>query len=197
MRDIVMGLFEGPGVYPEPDHARNIWPAPADADPALRSAAVLVPLIDHPDGMTVLLTQRTADMPTHAGQISFPGGRHAPADLSPEDTALRETEEEVGVHRRHIEVVGRMNAYDTGTGYRVVPVVGLIRPPVLLTPEPGEVQEIFEMPVEFLMDPANHQRETRFTRGENREFWVVPYEGRHIWGLTARILVKLARMMKG
>jgi 8-oxo-dGTP pyrophosphatase MutT (NUDIX family) len=197
MRDIVIGLFEGPGVYPEPEHARNVWPAPADSDPALRSAAVLVPLVEHPGGMTVLLTQRTAHLPSHAGQIAFPGGRLHPADTSPEDTALRETEEEIGVARERIELIGRMNAYDTGTGFRVVPVIGLIRPPVALTPEPGEVEDVFEMPLDFILDPANHQRERRFSRGAEREFWVVPYEGRHIWGLTARILVKLGRMMKG
>jgi 8-oxo-dGTP pyrophosphatase MutT (NUDIX family) len=197
MRDIVIGLFEGPGVFPEPDHARNVWPAPPDAEPALRSAAVLVPLVEHAQGMTVLLTQRTATLTDHAGQISFPGGRHAPGDASPEDTALRETEEEIGVPRDRIELVGRMNAYDTGTGFRVVPVVGLIRPPVVLTPQPAEVEEVFEVPIDFVREAANHRRERLMSRGEYREFWVMPFGDRYIWGLTARILEQLSRMLRG
>jgi 8-oxo-dGTP pyrophosphatase MutT (NUDIX family) len=197
MRDIVTGVFGGPGVFPEPDAARNIWPVPAGiAATPLKSAAVLVPLIEHPAGMTVLLTQRTTSLSSHAGQISFPGGKHAPLDESPEDTALRETEEEIGVPRHRVELVGRMNACDTRTGFRVVPVVGLLRPPVAPVPDPAEVDEIFEVPVDFALDPVNHSAEYRIHRGERREFWVVRYEGRYIWGLTARILVELSGLMR-
>jgi len=197
MRDIVIGVFEGPGVFPEPGSPRNVWPAAADGTvPPLRSAAVLVPLIEHDGGMTVLLTRRTSSLSNHAGQISFPGGTHAPCDASPEDTALRETEEEIGVARERVELVGRMNACDTGTGFRVVPVVGLLRPPVPLVPDPAEVDEVFEVPIDFVLDPANHRSEERVHRGERRRFWVVPYEDRYIWGLTARILVELSGLLR-
>lgn len=197
MRDIVTGVFGRPGVFPEPHAECNIWPVPdGDAQPPLRSAAVLVPLIEHPGGMTVLLTRRTMSLASHAGQISFPGGTHVPQDRSPEDTALRETEEEIGVPRHRVELVGRMNACDTRTGYRVVPVVGLLRPPVAPVPDPAEVAEVFEVPVDFALDPANHRSEYRIHRGERREFWVVPYRDHYIWGLTARILVELSGLMR-
>jgi 8-oxo-dGTP pyrophosphatase MutT (NUDIX family) len=198
MRERILDAFAGPGICPDPDLSRNIWPAPCGPGgaAALRSAAVLVPLIDHATGMTVLLTQRTESLPDHAGQISFPGGRIESGDRSPEDTALRETEEEIGVARSQIELVGRMNAHDTGTGFRVIPVIGLLAPPLSLDPDPSEVAHIFEVPLDFVLDPANHRFETRISRGTERQFPTLPWREHFIWGLTARILMELAQLLR-
>jgi 8-oxo-dGTP pyrophosphatase MutT (NUDIX family) len=198
MRELVIGAFPGPGVTPDPALPRNVWPAPAPKNgaQALRSAAVLVPLVDHPDGMTVILTQRTDHLPAHAGQISFPGGRLALGDATPEDTALRETEEEIGLARGQVKLIGRMNAHDTGTGYRVMPVVGLVASPVTLFPDPAEVAEAFEVPVAHVLDPSNHRFETRLQRGTERQIHIVAYRDYFIWGFTARVLGELARLLR-
>jgi 8-oxo-dGTP pyrophosphatase MutT (NUDIX family) len=158
----------------------------------LKPAAVLIPLIDHADGMTVLLTQRTAHLSAHAGQISFPGGRFEHGDGTPENTALRETEEEIGLARGHIDVLGRLALRETGTGYSVVPVVGVVTPPFPVTPDPNEVAEVFEVPLSFALDPANHRFETRIMSGIQRQFYAMPYGEYYIWGLTARLLVNLS-----
>ena len=130
-----------------------------DAVPArLTSAAVLVPVIERPEGLTVLFTQRTAHLNDHAGQVSFPGGRCEVTDASPVFTALRETEEEIGLAPELIEILGILSEYRTGTGFSVTPVVGLVRPPFDLHPDSFEVAEVFETPLAFLLDPANHQR---------------------------------------
>ena len=166
---------------------------PDDARPdKLTPAAVLMPLIDHADGMTVLLTQRTDHLSAHAGQISFPGGRFEAGDRTPENTALRETEEEIGLARGSVEVLGRLAVRETGTGYSVVPVVGVITPPFAVTPDPNEVAEVFEVPLSFVLDPANHRFETRIMSGVQRQFYSVPYGDYYIWGLTARLLVNLS-----
>ena len=198
MRERIVTAFGGPGVSPDPATPRNIWPAPSVPvdGMVLRSAAVLVPLVDHADGMTVLLTKRTETLPAHAGQISFPGGRVEDDDATPEDTALRETEEEIGIARVHVEVVGRLNAHDTGTGFRVMPVIGLLRPPLSPVPDPSEVAHIFEVPLDFILDPANHRFEMRISRGVERQFPVLPYEDHFIWGLTARVLSELAQVLR-
>ena len=194
MRELLLDIFDGPGRSPDPDAARNVWPAPSGANgETLRSAAVLVPLIEHPDGMTVMLTQRSDGLADHAGQISFPGGQIAPGDASPEDTALRETEEEIGVGRQHVELIGRLNAHDTGTGFRVVPVVGLLRPPVAVTVDPSEVDHAFEAPLDFVLDPANQKTEMRLHNGVERAVCAVSWSDYHIWGLTARVLFELSR----
>ena len=174
------------------------WAVPAADAPkdAFTAAAVLVPIIDRPAGMTVLLTQRTAHLPSHAGQISFPGGRMQKEDRTPEETALRETEEETGVHRRHVEIVGRLEVRETGTGYRVVPCVGLVAPGFDLRPDPSEVELAFEAPFDFLMDPANHRFENRVVRGAERQFYAINYEHHYIWGLTARLLVNLSEVLR-
>ena len=161
----------------------------------LTPAAVLMPLIDRADGMTVLLTQRTAHLSAHAGQISFPGGRFEAGDGTPENTALRETEEEIGLTRAHIEVLGRLSVRETGTGYRVVPVVGVITPPFSVAPDPHEVAEVFEVPLSFVLDPANHRFETRIMSGVQRQFYSVLYGDYYIWGLTARLLVNLSQRL--
>lgn len=192
------GLAGGPGPATLPGADAGEWKSAGgaalrDATPTL--AAVLVPLIDRADGMTVLLTQRTAHLNSHAGQISFPGGRVEHGDATPESTALRETEEEIGLPSSHIELVGRLNTRHTGTGYRVVPVVGLIDPPFPLEPDPGEVAEIFEVPLGFVLDPANHRLETRIQGGMERQFYALAYRDYFIWGLTARLLVNLSEVV--
>ncbi|MDZ5647392.1 CoA pyrophosphatase [Nitrospirillum sp. BR 11828] len=163
--------------------------------PAVRDAAVLVPLVDRPDGMTVLLTQRTAHLAAHGGQISFPGGRVELEDTDAVATALRETEEEVGLPPTQVEVVGRLDTYHTRTGFRVVPVVGLVQPPFFLQPDPSEVQEVFEVPLAFILDPGSRQRQSREFKGALRHFWVFPYNERYIWGATAGMLVNLCDVL--
>ncbi len=154
----------------------------------VRAAAVLVPVIARPEGATVLLTRRTAHLPTHAGQIAFPGGKMEEADDSPLATALRETEEEVGLGRRHVTPLGYLDLYVSGTGFRIVPVVGLVAPAMTLAINPGEVDEAFEVPLSFLMTAANHQTHTRQWRGIERRYLAVPFGERYIWGITAGII---------
>ncbi len=165
-------------------------------EPDLTPAAVLVGLVDHPDGLTVLFTRRTDHLLHHAGQISFPGGHTDSGDGTPEETALRETEEEIGLHRRHVETLGRLNQYLTRTGFSITPVVALIRPPFELVPDPDEVEEAFEVPLDFLLDPANHQRHSREIRGQIREFHAMPYEEYYIWGATAGMLINLYEVLR-
>lgn len=195
-RERIAGAFHGPGIDPpsldDGDTAYGWVSQSADVTPdRIISAAVLVPIVDRPDGMTVLLTQRTAHLNSHAGQISFPGGKTEPHDESAEDTALRESEEEIGLRREHVELIGRLGKRTTGTGFHVTPVVGLIEPPTALVPDPGEVETIFEVPLPYVLDPANHKIETRLIKGLERQFYVMPYDGYYIWGLTARLLVAL------
>jgi 8-oxo-dGTP pyrophosphatase MutT (NUDIX family) len=159
---------------------------------ALTRAAVLVGFVDRPEGPTVLLTQRTAHLADHGGQISFPGGRMEEADADIVAAALRETEEEVGLTPSSIAVAGALEDHGTVSGYRVTPVVGVIAPPLALTLDPFEVAEAFEVPFAFIRDPANRQTE-RVTRGSAvREIYTYPYAGRRIWGFTARILARVA-----
>lgn len=174
------------------DHDLN----PGMAPPAeLKAAAVLVPLIDHRDGLTVLLTQRTAHLAAHAGQISFPGGGLDPGDADERDAALRETEEEIGLPREHIDIVGRLDTYITRTAFRIAPVVGLVRPPFSLRPNPDEVADVFEVPLAFILDPANQEQHSRYFRGRQRSFYAFPYGDRYIWGATAGILVNLRELL--
>ncbi len=161
----------------------------------LTPAAVLVPIVARPDGPTILLTQRTDHLPDHPGQISFPGGRIEPGDRDEVDAALRETEEEVGLARDHVEVLGRLDDYAVRTGYLVTPVVGLVSPPFELTPDPIEVAEIFEVPLGFLLNSANHSRGQRVYKGVAREFHVLTYEQRYIWGATAGMLINLYEIL--
>ena len=163
---------------------------------ALRPAAVLVPLVDHAHGMAVLLTQRTAHLTAHAGQISFPGGRIEEADPDAVAAALRETEEEVGLPRERVRVVGRLDTYLTGTGFEITPIVGIVEPPYPIAIDPFEVAEAFEVPLDFILDRRNHQRVERQSGAYRRAFFVLPYEGRNIWGATAGILVNLIRMLE-
>src|SRR5690606_26950980 len=154
----------------------------------LRDAAVLVPVVDRGDKATVILTQRTTSLRSHSGQIAFPGGRIDPTDLSPEHAALREAEEEIGLDRSLVEVVGRMPDYVTGSGYRIRPVLSVVRPDFLPVLNADEVEDIFEVPLSFLMDPANHIRESRIWKERERFYYTMPYGERFIWGITAGIL---------
>jgi 8-oxo-dGTP pyrophosphatase MutT (NUDIX family) len=166
--------------------------------PTLRRAAVLVPLIRRPDGLTVLLTQRTEHLSNHAGQVSFPGGRAEEDDSSPIETALRETEEEIGLTRRHVEIVGVLPDHVTASAYIVTPVVGLVTPPFDLTAESNEVADIFEVPLRFLMDGMNHQIMS-FDLPEGagrRSFYAMPYERFFIWGATAGMLRNLFHLLR-
>jgi 8-oxo-dGTP pyrophosphatase MutT (NUDIX family) len=167
-------------------------------DGKLRRAAVLVPLVRRASGLTVLLTQRTDHLASHAGQVSFPGGRAEEFDSSPIETALRETEEEIGLHRRHIEIVGVLPDYVTGSAYRVTPVVGLVTPPFELAADPNEVAEIFEVPLAFLMDGMHHQRMSfELPEGAGRRsFYAMPYERFFIWGATAGMLRNLFHFLR-
>jgi 8-oxo-dGTP pyrophosphatase MutT (NUDIX family) len=170
-------------------------PGMTPPSPALRPAAVLVPLIGHAHGMTVLLTQRTAHLSAHAGQISFPGGRVEDGDTDAVATALRETEEEVGLPRDRVGVIGRLDTYLTGTGFEITPIVGIVEPPMPLVIDPFEVAEAFEVPLSYVLDRRNHQRVERESGGRRRAFFILPYEGRNIWGATAGILVNLAEVL--
>lgn len=166
-----------------------------DDGSSLTAAAVLFPIVLRDEGCTVLLTQRTAHLRDHAGQISFPGGRVEDEDNSPVHTALRETEEEIGLHRQHIEVLGFLPEYRTGTGFQVTPVVALVHPPFELTPDPFEVAEVFEVPLAFLLDPSNHQRHSMHYRGALRHYFAMPYGDYFIWGATAGMIRSLTERM--
>ncbi len=162
---------------------------------ALVPAAVLIPLVPRAAGITVLLTQRTDHLHDHAGQISFPGGRIEGTDASAEEAAIRETVEEVGLERRAIELIGQLDPYVTRTGYAVTPVVGFVTPPFTIQPDPFEVADVFEVPLGFILDPANLQRHSRPFEGKRRSFYALPYQGRYIWGATAGMLVNLAQVL--
>jgi len=158
-------------------------------------AAVLVPLIERSDGWSVVLTLRSADLADHAGQISLPGGRIDPEDADAHAAALREAEEEIGLARDYVEIAGRLDTWLTGTGFDVTPVVGLVRPPPPYRPDPVEVAEVFEVPLDFILDKRNHQWRSRELQGQKRYFWAIPYLHRNIWGVTAGILVNLAEAL--
>ncbi len=159
------------------------------AEREIRPAAVLVPVVRRNDALTVLFTRRTAHLHDHAGQISFPGGRTEPEDSSPRDTALRETAEEIGLAPGHVEILGHLADYTTVTGYRVTPVVGLVSSPFELTLDDFEVAEVFEVPLAFLLDPANHQRNLLLYEGRERHYYAMPYGPHYIWGATAGMLM--------
>jgi 8-oxo-dGTP pyrophosphatase MutT (NUDIX family) len=159
-------------------------------------AAVLVPLVCRGDETQVLFTQRTAHLADHAGQISFPGGRVEPEDASRDDTALRETEEEIGLSRGHVRILGRLPAYEIPSGFRITPVVGWVETPFELELDPFEVEAVFEAPLAYFLDPGNYQRRQYHFRGRHRHYMAIPYEGRYIWGATAGMLYSLCRMLQ-
>jgi 8-oxo-dGTP pyrophosphatase MutT (NUDIX family) len=167
--------------------------APAGGSVTLRPAAVLVPLVQRREGLTVLLTQRTDHLHDHAGQISFPGGRVESRDEGVIEAALRETGEEIGLTAEHIDVVGFLDDYETVTGYLVTPVVSFVTPGFRLKIDDFEVADVFEVPLEFILDPRNHQIHTRMRHGAERRYYVFEYETRYIWGATAGMLMNLYR----
>lgn len=170
------------------DHELNQDNAPTTS---LRPASVLVPLVEREGGLTVLLTQRTTNLPSHGGQISFPGGRQQPEDKDVVATALRETREEIGLDAERITVIGTLDTYITGTGFVVTPIVGIVTPPFELQPDPGEVADVFEVPLAFFLNPANHEMRSAVWQGRERHFYVMPFEDRYIWGATAGMLKNL------
>ncbi|MEW6293441.1 MAG: CoA pyrophosphatase [Pseudomonadota bacterium] len=178
------------------------WPSVVVSEAPLQlrepvAAAVLVPIVVRQSGLTVLLTQRTAHLRDHAGQISFPGGRCEAGDDSPIATALRESSEEVGIEPQQVEVLGTLPDYFTGTGFCVTPVVGLVLPPLNLRLDDFEVADVFEAPLEFLMDDANYRRECLEVAGQMRTYWAVPWQEYFIWGATAGMLVSLRESLLG
>ena len=166
---------------------------------ALAHASVLVPIVQR-DQPTVLLTERTVHLSTHSGQVAFPGGRADPEDASPADTALREAQEEVGLERRFVEVLGTLPTYRTGSSFIITPVVALVQPDCVLRPNPYEVAAIFEVPLAFLLDPAHHQRHAVEWEGVRREWFSMPYHdgvrSHFIWGATAGMLRNFYRFMQ-
>ncbi len=196
--DALRERFRHPPVW-TPEFVDDRW---RGGEGAVRPAAVLVPLVPRSDGLAVLLTLRTAHLSAHAGQIAFPGGRTEPEDGSPVGTALRETEEEIGLARDKVEILGTMPAYTTGTGFEVTPVVGLVDPDHALAPDAFEVAETFEVPLAFLMDPAHHQRRLyRWSDGVERAFLAMPWRTpdgtreHFVWGVTAAMLRNLYRFL--
>ena len=196
-RDEIIRRLALPRVAPATLRGDHMLDRAEPTPPPLKPAAVLVPIVEHADALTVLLTKRTDHLADHAGQVSFPGGRIEPEDPDPEYAALREAREEVGLPPDQVELIGRLDVYRTRTGFEVIPVVGLVRPPITnLVPDPHEVAEVFEVPLSFVLDPVNHELHSREVRGAKRTFYVLPYQGRYIWGATAGMLVNLAQVLR-
>ena len=189
---------------------KRAWNRPALADQAiyrpdgviprselpLKPAAVLVPLVDRPEGLTVLLTKRSPKLTHHAGQVAFPGGRCDEEDENAIDTALREAQEEIGLLPEKVDIVGALEDYETVTGYTVSPVVGFVDPDFELVPDPSEVDEVFEVPLEFILDENNQTLESRDWQGKKRHYYVFPHPEHYIWGATAAMLVRFSRLLR-
>jgi 8-oxo-dGTP pyrophosphatase MutT (NUDIX family) len=185
--DIPAGLTDASLIPASGDHGTDRMLEIIAREQPIRPAAVLVPVVDHPEP-TVLLTQRAAHLNDHAGQISFPGGKIDPTDASPVQAALREAEEEIGLQRQFIDPIGYLDLYGTSFGFRILPTIARVRPGFKLRVNQAEVDDAFEVPLAFLMNPANHQLHSRQFRGIERTYYAMPYEERYIWGATAGIL---------
>ncbi len=185
--DVPPGLID-PNIIPKSgDHGNDRMLEIIAREQPVRPAAVLIPVVDHPQP-TVLLTQRSAHLNDHAGQIAFPGGKIDVTDASPLDAALREAEEEIGLDRQFVDPLGYLDLYATGFGFRILPTVARVKPGFKLTINRGEVDDAFEVPLAFLMDPANHQLHSKEFRGMERSYYAMPFAERYIWGATAGIL---------
>jgi len=185
--DVPPGLVD-PDIIPRSgDHGTDRMLEIIAREQPVRPAAVLIPVVDHPQP-TVLLTQRAAHLNEHAGQISFPGGKIDAIDASPLDAALREADEEIGLRRQFIEPLGYLDLYGTGFGFRILPTVARVKPGFSLKINESEVDDAFEVPLAFLMDPANHQIHSKEFRGMERSYYAMPFAERYIWGATAGIL---------
>ena len=197
MRDWIVGKLDPIETWDPANRVVHSDLEPGQAQRTLAHAAVLVPLVEHDEGVTVLLTRRADTLRSHTGQVAFPGGRCDPGEL-PWETALREAQEEVGLDPGHVTIAGLSSGYQTRTGYDITPVVAFVRPGFSLTPSPDEVADVFETPFAFLMDPDNHER--RFMEqaaGLRRYFYAMTYEDRLIWGVTAGILRVLYERLFG
>lgn len=188
----------------DPRSGRALGPSDWDLNPEFagdlavmappRPAAVLVPIVLR-ETLSVMLTQRAHDMPSHPGQISFPGGKVEECDTTPVDCALREAHEEIGLPGKFVETLGYLDSYRTGTGFQINPVVALVRPGFTVRLDSREVVEAFEVPLAFLMDEANHKKDTRTWRGRERHFYAMPYQDRYIWGATAGMLKNMQQRL--
>lgn len=192
IRNTLRHSAEGPVVRDTGDHILNPDLGPyARWEGPPRDAAVLIPIIEHGSEPTVILTVRTAHLSSHAGQIAFPGGKIDKEDHGPAAAAIREAEEEIGLEPKAVRLIGELSPYLTGSGFRVVPVVAEVSPDHRLVANPHEVDDVFEVPLSFLMDPANHLRQSRKWEGRDRYFYAMPFGERYIWGVTAGIIRSL------
>ncbi len=183
----MQGLFEK-GEEPLGDFLHNPEFRDWVFEKAVKPAAVLIPLVKRRDELTVILTKRTENLNSHSGQIAFAGGKIDKADGSPVAAALREAHEEIGLDARHVEVLGAMPEYFTGSGYRITPVIALVEDHAVLTPNPEEVEYIFEVPLAFLMDTDNHKMASRMFKGNRRYYLEMPFGEHYIWGVTAGMI---------
>jgi len=172
---------------PDPDYAAVELP--------LKAAAVLIPVVDRPEGASILLTKRADHLKNHSGQVSFPGGRCDPEDQTAQETALRETYEEVGIAPDYVRIIGAMEDYETVTGYTVTPVVGIVRPGFSLSRHEGEVADIFEVPLDYILNEKNHALQSREWKGRMRYYYVYENHRHNIWGATAAMLVRFAKLV--
>jgi 8-oxo-dGTP pyrophosphatase MutT (NUDIX family) len=185
--EVPAGLVD-PNIIPKSgDHGTDRMLEIVAREQPVRPAAVLIPVVDRPQP-TVLLTQRAAHLNDHAGQISFPGGKIDATDATPLDAALREAEEEIGLSREFVDPIGYLDLYGTGFGFRILPTLARVRPGFALHVNEAEVEDVFEVPLAFLMDPANHQVHSKEFRGMERSYYAMPFAERYIWGATAGIL---------
>jgi 8-oxo-dGTP pyrophosphatase MutT (NUDIX family) len=185
--DVPPGLVDPNIVPPSGDAGTDRMLEIIAKEQPVRPAAVLIAVVDHPEP-TVLLTQRSAQLKEHAAQIAFPGGKIDATDASPLDAALREADEEVGLTRDHVEPIGYLDLYGTGFGFRILPTLARVKPGFSLRINSSEVDDAFEVPLSFLMNPANHQVHSKEFRGMERSYYAMPFAERYIWGATAGIL---------
>jgi 8-oxo-dGTP pyrophosphatase MutT (NUDIX family) len=191
-----------PGREPEIPYAANLTAEQLTTlrrhlPPTLARAAVLVPLVDRTEGLHVLLTQRASHLKNHAGQVSFPGGRIESGDAGPWEAALREAQEEIGLEPRYVTLAGYLRDHLVITGFQVTPVVAFVMPGFAVHPDRTEVEDVFEVPFDFILDPANHVPRERQFAGHTILAYDIPYQGRHIWGATASMLLSLGRLLTG